>query len=133
MLWLTALWLVAPKLFVSELRPNQDMFANGPLWLTLVVFCVLGPIAEELLFRGFLFSSLAPSRLGVIGAAVVSTGIWTALHVGHLAHAKVQVFCAGLLLSWILVRTASLRVPIACHVLYNLALSLVLMAMPPLG
>lgn len=131
--WLAALWALAPDLFAAELLPNQEMFANGPLWLTLAVFCLLAPVAEELLFRGFLFSALAGSRLGVIGAALLTTVVWTALHVGHLPHAKAQVFAAGLFLTWLLVRTASLRVPIACHVLYNLALSLALMAIPPLG
>jgi membrane protease YdiL (CAAX protease family) len=48
---------------------------------------------------------------------------WTSLHVDRTNLAVAQLFAAGLLLSWMLMRTGSLRVPIFCHVLFNTGVS----------
>ena len=132
-LWFGALLAFAPELVLADLRPNQGRLQAEFGWLLLPVLCLLAPLSEELLFRGFLFSALSKSSLGRAGAALVTTSLWTALHVGHTPIAQAQVFASGLLLSWLLVRTGSLRVPIACHVLFNSALGLVLLLTPPLG
>jgi uncharacterized protein len=115
---------VVQYLFVSgdmfaDLRPFVDI-AIGPNWaLALLVVGIGAPLAEELLFRGFLLSALAKTRAGFSGAAVVSTTLWTALHAGYSLIGIVEVFSIGLFFSWMLYRTGSLRVPIFCHALYN--------------
>lgn len=115
---------VVQYLFVSgdmfaDLRPFVDI-AVGPNWpLALLVVGLGAPLAEELLFRGFLLSALAKTRAGFGGAALVSTTLWTALHAGYSLIGIVEVFTIGLFFSWMLWRTGSLRVPIFCHALYN--------------
>jgi membrane protease YdiL (CAAX protease family) len=84
------------------------------------------PLSEELLFRGFLLSALAQTRLRFWGAAVVSTLAWAVLHAGYSAVGLAEVFAIGLLFSWLLWRTGSLRVPIVCHALYNCLILLAL-------
>lgn len=93
------------------------------------ILCLLAPVAEELLFRGFLLSALAKSRLGLAGAALVTSAAWTALHVNRTSLALVQIFLSGLLLSALLARTGSLRIPILCHVLFNLGVSFVVIVL----
>jgi membrane protease YdiL (CAAX protease family) len=71
----------------------------------------------------FLFPALAKSRLGFAGAAIIVSAAWTSLHVDRTNLALAQLFAAGPLLTWMLVRTGSLRVPILCHVLFNSGVS----------
>jgi len=113
----------------ADLRPFVHLF--GEQWvLALLVVGVGAPLSEELLFRGFLLSALARSRVGFVGGALVTSGLWTALHAGYSLAGIVEVFTIGLFLSWLLWRTGSLRVPIFCHGLYNALIVLVLRHVP---
>ena len=110
---------VAAALVRSEAWPLA-MFAIG----------IGAPLSEELLFRGFLFPAFARSRLGLTGAAVATTLGWTVLHAGYTTFGMVEVFLIGLYFCWLLVRSGSLWVPIACHAIYNTALAIALMWLP---
>lgn len=103
----------------ADLRPFVQL-VRGPDWaLAAAVIGIGAPLSEELLFRGFLLSSLAQTRLGYWGAAFVATGLWTAMHAGYSLVGILEVFLIGLFFSWLLWRTGSLRVAIFCHALYN--------------
>jgi membrane protease YdiL (CAAX protease family) len=109
-----------------DLRPFVDL-VRGPNWgLAAAVIGIGAPLSEELLFRGFLLSALAQSRTGFWWAAIVSSALWTALHVGYSAVGILEVFVIGLFFSWLLWRTGSLRVAIFCHAVYN---SLIVLAL----
>jgi hypothetical protein len=111
---------------LTDLRPYIGL-VRGPDWpLTAAVVGLGAPLSEELLFRGFLLSTLARTRLGFWGAALASNLAWTALHAQYSAVGLAEVFALGLLFSWLLWRTGSLRVPIVCHALYNSLILLVL-------
>jgi membrane protease YdiL (CAAX protease family) len=113
----------------SDLRPFVRLF--GDRWLlALLVVGVGAPLSEELLFRGYLLSALARSRLGFWGGAVLSTALWTALHAGYSAVGIAEVFMIGIFFSWLLWRTGSLRVAIFCHALYNSLIVVVLRYVP---
>jgi membrane protease YdiL (CAAX protease family) len=70
-------------------------------------------------------SALAQTRLRFWGAALVSTALWTPLH-EYSVLGLAKVFAGGLLFSWLLWRTGSLRVTIFCHALNNSLALLVL-------
>jgi membrane protease YdiL (CAAX protease family) len=109
-----------------DLRPFVDL-VRGPEWvLAAAVIGIGAPLSEELLFRGFLLSALARSRLGFWGAALIATALWTSLHVGYTVVGILEVSIVGLFFSWLLWRTGSLRVAILCHALYN---SLIVLAL----
>jgi membrane protease YdiL (CAAX protease family) len=113
----------------ADLRPFVRLF--GEQWmLALLVVGVGAPLAEELLFRGFLLSALARSGVGFWGGALITTGLWTALHAGYSTAGIVEVLLIGLFFSWLLWRTGSLRVAIFCHALYNSLIVLVLRHVP---
>jgi CAAX protease family protein len=113
----------------ADLRPFARLFSEH--WgLALMVVGIGAPLSEELLFRGFLLSALASTRLGFWGAAVISTGLWTALHAGYSTAGIAEVFMIGMFFSWLLWRTGSLRVAIFCHALYNSLIVLVLHTIP---
>ncbi|HEY1247117.1 MAG TPA: CPBP family intramembrane glutamic endopeptidase [Hyphomicrobiaceae bacterium] len=108
---------------VADWQRDQGLLQAVGLVPLLGVMAVGAPLSEELIYRGFLLSALARTRLGFWGAALVATVAWTALH-DYSAFGVASVFMTGLVLSWLLWRTGSLRVVIFCHVLNN-ALALV--------
>jgi membrane protease YdiL (CAAX protease family) len=113
----------------ADLRPVVRLF--GEKWvLALLVVGVGAPLSEELLFRGFLLSAFANSGVGFLGGALITTGLWTALHAGYSLAGIVEVFLIGLYFSWLLWRTGSLRVAIVFHALYNSLIVLALRHVP---
>ena len=111
---------------LADLRLFYDMI-RGPQWLiTAAVIGIGAPLSEELLFRGFLQSALARTRIGFWWAALITTVLWTILHAGYSAVGLFEVFLIGLFFSWLLWRTGSLWVPIFCHAVYNSLIVLVL-------
>jgi len=86
-------------------------------WLAIVV---AAPLAEEPLFRGFMFRGMAESRLGVGGTIVLTSFLWSMLHLQYDWYGIVSVFVIGLLLGWVRHRTGSLYAPMALHGFSNL-------------
>jgi membrane protease YdiL (CAAX protease family) len=102
----------------ADWQRDQGLVATTDLSLQIGVLLVGAPVSEELLYRGFLLSALAHTPLGFWGAALIATGLWTALH-DYSAVGVIAVFTLGLFLSWLVWRTGSLRVAIYCHALNN--------------
>jgi uncharacterized protein len=104
-------------------RLDLDTFApmvKSSIWPVYALIIVVGaPLSEELLFRGFLQSALAPSRLGYIGASVVTTTSWTLLHIQYSMFGLAEIFVVGLAFCWVLWRSGSLWATIILHALYN--------------
>ena len=109
----------ARQTVVEDVRPLLEPLQSDAFWLFALAIVVGAPLSEELLFRGFLLSALAQSRLGYFGAALLTTLAWTVLHAGYSGLGLVEVFLAGLLFSWLLWRTGNLWVPLVCHAFYN--------------
>jgi CAAX protease family protein len=124
-----------PTAVFRDLRPFQELLNSDAVWVILPVISLGAPLSEELLFRGFLFSGLAKTRLGLIGTSILTTLLWTGLHAGYSIFGLIEVLGIGLYLSWVLVRTGSLWATIFCHAVYNtvVAVSLLLVTLPPAG
>lgn len=112
------------KVMKENLFADTKFLAEGlssPCWwATVLMAVVFAPLWEELTFRGFLLSALAQTRLGFWGAALVCNVMWTALHAQYGAAGIASVFTSGLILSWLLWRTGSIRTPIIAHGIANL-------------
>ena len=97
---------------------------EGPLVFLLAIVLVVAPVIEEVLFRGVILHRLAV-KWGLGPAIVVSSAVFGLLHVNF-----VGVGVLGIVMALLYVRTRTLIVPIACHVLNNaVAVSLVILAM----
>lgn len=129
--WNLATWLLWPEQFGADLRPFWELARSRVVWLAAIVIVVGAPLAEELLFRGFLLPALTKTRYGFRGAAVISTAGWTALHT-YSVIGTLEVFLIGLFFSWLMWRFANLWLPIILHGLYN-GLQLAVMALWPAG
>jgi hypothetical protein len=87
------------------------------LWLA---FVVAGPVAEELVFRGFAFTGLQSSRLGNTGTIVLTAAVWACLHFQYGPFGIAQIFALGLLLGQARLDTGTILVPTVMHALMNL-------------
>ena len=97
-------WLAAP-LLASILR----VLAVG----------LLGPIAEELIFRGWFFGLLRP-RVGVAATLLLTSAGWAVLHYDYSWAVIGVILVDGLLLGLARLTSRSVYPPIVMHILYNL-------------
>jgi len=81
---------------------------------------VLAPICEELVFRGFVYRVLADSRIGVVGAIVLTSLVWASLHTDKTWWGMAATFFTGLVWGWLRWRTQSTLATITVHTLNNL-------------
>jgi membrane protease YdiL (CAAX protease family) len=95
--------------------------ADGALWLLVIAFCIAAPVSEELFARGFLYRGWSESFLGPVGAIILSSLVWTALHLQYDWFFFGEVFSIGLLLGYLRYRFNSTWLTISVHGLNNLA------------
>jgi membrane protease YdiL (CAAX protease family) len=88
--------------------------------LRVLAVCILGPIAEELIFRGALYYRFSRTRLGPIGTIVILAAIWAVIHVAYTPGVIAIIFVGGLLLGFARRQTGSVIVPILMHIAWNL-------------
>lgn len=103
--------------------------AGNTAALVLVVPALIigAPVAEELLFRGQIYTALAQSRAGFSGATVLTAAAWSVLHFSGSYLQVAMIFLMGLLLGWLLYRFGSLLLTIACHAAWNAVVSMALL------
>jgi len=91
-------------------------------WLPLLCFVgiIVGPLSEEVFYRGFLFAGLRHSPLGNLGAVLVTSAAWAAAHQQYDLFEMGFIFAGGILLGIARIRSESLYVPLAMHTLGNL-------------
>ena len=117
---------------IAGLQPVDmvtETFDMLPRSVVLLGACILGPVCEELLFRGLLAGRLA--RYGQKPAALVSALLF------GLYHANLSqffyAFALGLLLAYAYFYTGTLRAPIALHMLFNFFGSFIVFVLPENG
>jgi len=86
-------------------------------WFALIV---AAPLAEESLFRGFLFEGIFHSRLGAAGAVILSALAWASIHLQYDLYGVATIFVSGLLLGYARLKTGSLYPTLFLHGLMNL-------------
>ena len=97
------------ELIFKEARPKV---------LILVAFLIslLGPIIEEIFFRGFLYSALRKS-IGAFWAILLSAFLFSILHTNILGF--LPIMALGLFLAYLREKTNSLMPSIVVHVFHN--------------
>ena len=123
-------FLVAPADMARDFSAFAELARADVIVLASLTIGAGASASEELMFRGFLLSSLAATRLGYWPAAVLATLAWTALHWTYSWVGLLEVFVIGLYFSWLLWRTGSLWPPLVCHALYNSCLLAILRFWP---
>jgi membrane protease YdiL (CAAX protease family) len=102
------------------LRVQQDMVPvftdlSYP-WLLLLGGVVIGPVVEEIFFRGFVFAGLR-QRYGWQRAALVSSAIFALFHMTPTA--VIPIFLLGYIFCYLYQQSDSIWPPTLMHVLTN--------------
>jgi len=107
-----------PEFMMDVLKSAR---ADGALWLLVIAFCVAAPVSEEFFSRGFLYRGWSETFLGRWGAIILSSVVWTALHLQYDWFFFGEVFSIGLLLGYLRARYQSTWLTVIVHGLNNLA------------
>ena len=98
-------WLVMPR----EARGLVALFALA---------VVMAPLTEELLFRGWIYTSLR-ARFGVAASIVVTGALFACAHWERTHLYALAVLPVGLLLGYVRERSGGLRAGLYMHSIYN--------------
>ena len=112
-------WLNLPvEQFLLDIKTASD---NAVVVILMVVtICIVVPVMEELVFRGWLYSKIAKSKLGHSGALILSSIIFTVIHTQYdNAITLVMIFLLSLLLGFVRYKSGNISYSIAIHMLYN--------------
>lgn len=124
--WVFSFFLSQAYFYLTQLagiKPDYyqvEIFASaGNFYERLLIFAgavVMAPVAEEMFFRGVLFSRLK-TEWGFLKAAITSSSVFALL---HGAYFFVPLFLFGMLLCYAVDKKGSLDASIAAHILNNL-------------
>ena len=81
---------------------------------------VAAPFLEEVIFRGFLFRGIEASILGPVGAVLLTSLVWTAIHMQYSLFWQANIFVLGILFGLARYKTGSTLVTFQLHFLHNL-------------
>jgi uncharacterized protein len=81
---------------------------------------VLGPVAEELIFRGFFYRIIERTRAGWPVAVVLTAVAWAGIHIQYTWPVLLLFFVDGVLLGLARHYAKSVWVPAAMHTVWNL-------------
>ena len=114
LLFLNAVGYEAPTQPVFDIF-LEERSGNVVFFLTIFV-SILGPIIEEIFFRGFLYSAIR-KRFGVIAGVLLSSALFSMLHTNIASFLPIMVL--GILMAFLYETTSSLITPITVHILHN--------------
>lgn len=103
----------------------------GELIVPLASVALVGPVLEEVVFRGFVqggLQGLHGARIGLVATAV----LFGLVHVPDGSYLFIPIAMLGLLLGWLRVRTGGLLAPIVVHVLHNAITVTIVLTWPDL-
>jgi membrane protease YdiL (CAAX protease family) len=127
-------WTLATAAFMAGYELAARLLERPPLpdflvemhatagWLPglLVAVVVLAPVAEEVLFRGFLLPGLAAGPAGGAGAVVATALLFAVIHLQYDLFDMTGVCGLGLLLGAARWHSGSLWLPVGLHMAVNL-------------
>jgi membrane protease YdiL (CAAX protease family) len=106
-----------PGFMTDLLKSGRD---KGAALMLLFAFSVAAPMSEEVLARGFLYRGWSASFLRVPGAILLSSLLWTVVHLQYDLYFLAEVFSIGLWFGYMRYRSNSLWLTIVLHALNNL-------------
>ena len=110
-----------------EENPLLNVFSiEGRPWLLfyfVLCICLIGPIIEELFFRGFLYPALR-KKIGTFLSILLSSALFSLLHMTFVGF--LPIFFLGILLAYIYEKSGSLLSSITIHIIHNSCITLFL-------
>ena len=107
---------IVPSFVIDIYKSAQSQGSLLLLWLAVVV---AAPVAEEIIFRGFIFRGWVRSTQRPMLGILAVTLLFTVIHIQYSWFFLLQVFMIGLLLTWTRWRSGSALLPMVMHVIAN--------------
>ncbi len=116
----SVLGIEAPSSKIEILIKNRSISNT----ILLIVVAFIGPVVEEVFFRGFLYSAFK-KNWGTLPALFLSAVLFSVVHLQ--VYSFIPLFLIGWLLAYLFEKTRSLFPAIFLHAVYNLILILILL------
>ena len=117
-------WMLGSNYFMNWRGPwDFTIWIQTPLAVSILrvlAVSILGPIAEELIFRGMLFSRFSRTKMGAFGAIVLTSALWAVMHYFYSPGVIGVIFIGGLLLGAARHYSKSIVFPVLMHITWNL-------------
>jgi len=118
-------WVALGEVVIAQFGMEQpDRWKDYPpliFGMRVAAIGLVGPLLEELLFRGLALNLLLRrTKLGVRGAVLLTAAAWALMHMQYEPSLLGMIFLDGLFLGTCRVVSGSLLLPIAMHSLGNL-------------
>ena len=126
-------WVVERLADPLQPQPHLFYFADADfsrpgLWGCLTVVVLLGPLAEEVVFRGYLYGA-AKKALGAGKALLLTSALFGLIHGGYYAF---PLALLGLLFGWLREQSGGLAAPFLAHAVHNSIVVAVVLLFPSL-
>ena len=114
-------YLVKGEIVPDVMHKQYETAVSLPLFLFAII--VVAPLFEELFFRGFLFEGIRRSKLGNIGAVLITSLFWAGIHLQYDLFLIIILFFTGIMLGIARLKTNSLYTTILLHSAMNIIAS----------
>ena len=119
------LLLFISKIFSYEPPPHplvsmfleEEKRSQGLIVFSIFLATVIGPILEEIFFRGFCYT-IFRVKWGKTWAMIISSAFFGLIH--HSGFAFWPIFILGIMLSYLYEKRGSLIAPITLHIIHNM-------------
>ena len=113
--------VVGPSLGVDEMDESMVQMAESTDFAILLILGVViaAPLVEEFMFRGVLYRGWRESKMGLVGTLVLTSFIWTSLHIQYPPVILAYLFLFGIILGIAREWTGNLWVPVWMHFVNN--------------
>lgn len=128
-LFITAILVLNQIVPINTEQEQAIGFERGvtgtDLWLAFASLVILPPIAEEIIFRGFLFGTLRAHHVSLLWSTIITSLLFATLHLfgsvdgGLLWIAFVDTFVLSLVLCYAREKTGAIWACIGIHALKN--------------
>ncbi len=113
-------WVISlipfPEEMIESLNANAGALTDDIGLLSFITVALVGPITEEIFFRGLVYTRLK-TGMNAVAAAIISSVLFGLGHGGFIWF--FSAFLAGLSMVWIFERTKSLYAAIMIHIANN--------------
>ena len=113
---------VCDRIFSRPLIPEWMLTAHGTANYPLLFYfsvAVLGPISEELLYRGYIIRVWAESAAGPVFSTALLSLMWAGIHLQYDSYDMIWIFLMGVILCASRLRTNSIIPALIIHLSWN--------------
>lgn len=113
--------LLGPSLGINEMDDSMVQMAESTDYAILLILgvAIAAPLVEEFIFRGVIYRGWRESKMGLLGTLVLTSFLWTILHVQYPFPVLCYLFIFGIILGLAREWTGNIWIPVWMHFVNN--------------